>query len=135
MNTLQQLVERHQADIRPADADSVRALEHKLSFALSGEYQSYLSRFGVIAFGAYETYGLGVPDNTHLNVANAYADLSRDPSYPASTLPLMDVGDGRYYLYDNSSKKIVLWATPNGGVVETLDEDLEAFLAAKIFSE
>jgi len=135
MNTLQQLVQRHQANVRPADADSIRALEQKLSFPLSGEYQSYLSQFGVVAFGAYETYGLGVPDKSYLNVSNAYADLSRDPSYPANTVPLMDVGDGRYYLYDNKSQKIVLWATPNGGVVETLDEGLEAFLAAKIFSE
>ena len=88
----------------------------------------------MVAFGAYETYGFGVPDNNYLNVTNAYADLGRDPSYPANSAPLMYVGDGQYYLYDNKSRKIVLWATPNGGVVETLDEALDTFLAAKIFA-
>ncbi|EEF27714.1 conserved hypothetical protein [Ricinus communis] len=135
MTTLQQLVERHHANTRPADADSIRTLEQKLSFPLSSEYQSYLAQFGVIAFGAYETYGLGVPDNSFLNVANAYADLSRDPGYPANSVPLMDIGDGHYYLYDNKSQKIVVWASPNGGIVETLDEGLDAFLKTKIFGE
>jgi hypothetical protein len=135
MHNIKQLVERHQANTRPADAASIQALEQKLPFLLSSEYKSFLLHFGVIVFGAYETYGLGVPEDHYLNVRNAYADLSRDSSYPANSVPLMEVGDGQYYLYDNKAQQIVLWATPNGGVVRVLDEGLEEFLVMKIFSE
>jgi SMI1-KNR4 cell-wall len=135
MHNIKQLVERHQANTRPADPASIQALEQKLPFPLSSEYKLFLSHFGVIVFGAYETYGLGVPEDHYLNVLNAYADLSRDSSYPANSVPLMEVGDGQYYLYDNKAQQIVLWATPNGGVVRVLDEGLEEFLVMKIFSE
>ncbi|ANB75681.1 hypothetical protein AYM40_25435 [Paraburkholderia phytofirmans OLGA172] len=135
MQIVKQLVERHQANTRPADQASIQALEQKLPFPLSSEYQSFLSDFGVIVFGAYETYGLGVPEDHYLNVLNAYADLSRDSSYPANAVPLLEVGDGQYYLYDNKAQRIVLWAMPNGGIVRVLDEGLEAFLSQKIFGE
>jgi hypothetical protein len=135
MHNVKQLVERHQANTRPADPASIHALEQMLRFPLSSEYKSFLSHFGVIVFGAYETYGLGVPEDHYLNVLNAYADLSRDSSYPENSVPLMEVGDGQYYLYDNKAQRIVLWATPHGGVVRVLDEGLEEFLGKKIFSE
>ncbi|MFM0362172.1 SMI1/KNR4 family protein [Paraburkholderia sediminicola] len=135
MQNVKQLVERHQANTRPADPASIQALQLKLPFPLSSEYKSFLSDFGVIVFGAYETYGLGVPADHYLNVLNAYTDLSRDASYPANALPLLEVGDGQYYLYDNEAQRIVLWATPNGGVVRVLDEGLDAFLSQKIFGE
>jgi len=135
MQNLEQLVKSHQANILPADSASIHSLEQKLSFSLSSEYKSFLSTFGVIVFGAYETYGLGVPKDYYLDVLNAYGDLSRDPSYPENSLPLMEIGDGQYYLYDNKTQQVLLWATPNGGVVRVLDEGLEEFLTKKIFGE
>jgi len=135
MKTLQQLVDRHQANTRPADATSIQSLEHRLGFALSDEYQQYLSLFGVIVFDAYETYGLGVPDDYFLNVFAAFSDLSRDPNYPENAVPLLDIGDGQYYLYDNQSRKVLVWATPNGGIVRVVGEGLETFLIKHVFAE
>jgi len=135
MKALEQLVERHEANTRPVDASSIQSLQHKLGFALSDEYQCYLSTFGVIVFGAYETYGLGVPDDYFLNVFAAFSDLSRDPNYPKNAVPLLDIGDGQYYLYDNQSHKVLVWATPNGGVVRVVEEGLEAFLIKHVFTE
>jgi hypothetical protein len=132
MKTLEHLVLEHQAITRPADPASIDALQANLGFPLSRDYREYLTRFGVIAHGAYETYGLGVPDDYFLHVLNAYKDLSSDASYPATAVPLLELGDGQYYLYDNSSQHVVLWATPNGGVIRTLD-DLETFLLKHIF--
>lgn len=133
MQKLVQLVARTHARTRPADAASIAALEQRLGFALSSDYRDYLATFGVIVHDANEVYGLGVPDDYYLNVLNAYADLSRDPSWPANAVPLMDVGDGQYYLYDNKVQRILLWATPNGGVVKTIDESLEPFLIDHLF--
>lgn len=133
MKMLETLVNKHQADIRPASLASIKELQEKIGFSISKEYQSFLLKFGVIVFGAYETYGLGVPDNYYLNVANILEDLSKDPNYPENSLPVLEVGDGHYYLYDNKKQRILLWATPNGGTIKTFDESLESFLINHIF--
>lgn len=133
MNKLKTLVDRHQATTRPAHVADIRHLGERLGFALTEEYVEYLSEFGIIVHGAVETYGLGVPEDYYLNVANMYADLSRDPTYPHLAVPLLDVGDGQYYLYDNGTGRVLLWATPNGGLVRTLSEGLEAFLIKHLF--
>ncbi|WZB76476.1 SMI1/KNR4 family protein [Achromobacter insuavis] len=114
MNQLTALVERNHAIIRPARDEDIQQLGESLGFALADEYVDYLSEFGVIVFGATETYGLGVPQDYYLNVRNMYADLSRDATYPRLAVPLVDAGDGRYYLYDNGSRQVLLWATPKG---------------------
>lgn len=135
MQTLEQLVTQHQARIRPADTSSIDRLEQQLGFPLAAEYRAFLSTFGIIVHGAYEIYGLGVPDDYYLNVHNAYTDLSQDPTYPNHAVPLMDTGDGHYYLYDNQACHILLWATPNGGVMQTLDEGLDTFIAKRVFGD
>lgn len=133
MEQLKVLVEQHGAKTRPASTDSIAALEAKLGFGLAPEYKDFLGTFGVIVYGGAETYGLGVPDSYYLNVGNMHTDLSRDPTYPHNTVPVLDAGDGRYYLYDNKAGKMILWATPNGGIVQVLAEALEAFLIRQIF--
>ena len=135
MKKLKDLVDRYQANTRPADSASITALQEQLGLALSAEYTSFLSTFGVIVFEAYETYGLGVPNDYYLHVLNSFTDLSRDPSYPKNAVPLIETGDGQYYLYDNKAQKVLLWSTPNGGVIRVLDVDLDQFLISHIFAE
>jgi len=134
MKKLEQLVDLHQANTRPVDNASIQNLEQKLGFALSDEYKRYLSTFGVIVFDAYETYGLGVPDDYYLNVIAAFSDLGRDPTYPKNTVPLLEIGDGQYCLYDNQARKVLVWATPNGGIVRVLEDGLEDFLIKHVFA-
>ena len=134
MKKLEQLVDLHQANTRPVDNASIQNLEQKLGFALSDEYKRYLSTFGVIVFDAYDTYGLGVPDDYYLNVIAAFSDLGRDPTYPKNTVPLLEIGDGQYYLYDNQARKVLVWATPNGGIVRVLEDGLEDFLIKHVFA-
>ena len=134
MKKLEQLVDLHQANTRPVDNASIQNLEQKLGFALSDEYKRYLSTFGVIVFDAYETYGLGVPDDYYLNAIAAFSDLGRDPTYPKNTVPLLEIGDGQYYLYDNQARKVLVWATPNGGIVRVLEDGLEDFLIKHVFA-
>ena len=133
MKNLNILVKHHQATTRPASESSIQELEKNLGFHLADEYKDFLSAFGVIVYGAHETYGLGVPNDYYLNINNIYADLSQDPTYPKTAVPLLELGDGQYYLYDNSSAHILLWATPNGGVVKQLDSGLESFVIQYVF--
>jgi len=133
MNELEIMVKSHKVVTRPADAESVGALQNALGFPLSNEYKEFLSRFGIIVYGAYETYGLGVPNDYYLNVLNAYKDLSCDPTYPANTVPLLDEGDGKYYLYNNKENNIILWGTPNLGIINKIKFNLYDFLIKKMF--
>ncbi len=133
MNQLNNLTKRFGAKTRPATTDAIRTLEEKLGFALAPDYIDFLSCFGVIVHGSTETYGLGVPETYYLHVLKSYEDLSRDPKYPPQNVPLIDIGDGHYYLYDNAKQHAVLWATPNGGVVKTIDGDLESVLCYAVF--
>lgn len=135
MKQLKAAVLSHCADIRPASASDIEELKNSLGFSLSNEYLEYLTEFGVIAYEAYETYGLGIPKNSFLHVFNAYQDLSKDKTYPSKSVPILELGDGHYFLYDNLNCKVILWATPNGGVVRELGENLEYFLLKKIFND
>lgn len=134
MNELAEMVKSKGALTRPAKQNLIDALQNELGFALSSEYLEYLRDFGVISYGAHETFGLGVPESSHLHVLTVYGDLSGDDSYPKGSVPLLEVGDGRYYLYNNETGKVVLWATPNGGVVKEIGPNLQSFFIDYIFS-
>lgn len=135
MDDLLKVIKESDAIIRPANQEDIENLKKELGFNLSGEYEKYLSTCGVIIYESWETYGLGVNDNSYLNVFNAYKDLSSDSEYPDDAVPLVEIGDGSYYLYDNASEMVLLWSTPNGGVVRTLHENLESFFIKFIFNQ
>lgn len=135
MDNLLKIVTENDVIIRPVGSEEIERLKKELGFNLSSEYEAYLKNFGIIIFEAWETYGLGVKDDSYLNVLNIYQDLSSDEEYPNNTLPLMEIGDGSYYLYDNANEMVLLWSTPNGGVIRTLDENLEEFFIKYVFNQ
>ncbi len=135
MKKLMELVVSKGAKIQPASSKDVNSLEENLGFVLSDEYKDFLSTFGIIVYKSNEVYGLGVPDDYYLNVKNKYDDLRQDAAYPKGAVPLLEVGDGQYYLYDNKTYTILLWATPHGGIVRTIGEGLEDFLIRILFGK
>lgn len=120
---------------RPASTGSIALAEQKLGLGFDAEYKEFLLRFGVIICGSNEIYGLGVPDDYYLNVVCAYETLCQDASYPLAAVPLIDDGDGHYYLYDTLEHDIVLWAMPNGGIVRRIRQKLGDFVLKYLFSE
>jgi len=122
-----------QATTRPVAPEVIAQAEQQLGLDFGPTYREYLHRFGVIVHGSTEVYGLGVPDDYYLNMLATYNDLAQDASYPLGALPLLDEGDGHYHLYDTTTNDIVLWATPNGGIVRRVSESLDAFLLNRIF--
>ncbi|GHT80789.1 hypothetical protein AGMMS49960_02990 [Betaproteobacteria bacterium] len=133
MQKLTQSVAKYQAKTSPVPESEINNAEEKIGFPFSEEYRRFLSTFGRISFLSHETYGLGVPDDYYLNIRHEFQDLSQDAHYPANAVPVLELGDGHYYLYDNIGKRVLLWASPNGGVVKELHESLEDFLIQKIF--
>ena len=132
MKKLAQQVAAQGADIRPAKEDEITTAEQALQMQFSPEYKAYLSEFGLIALGATEINGLGVPVTSHLNILSAIQPLRDGKDYPEHAVPLCDIGDGYYYLYDNQQRKILTWSMISG-VVETSNESLEGFLLRTVF--
>ncbi|MFL9925040.1 SMI1/KNR4 family protein [Herbaspirillum lusitanum] len=133
MKQLQALVARSGADTRKVDPAEIQTLEQKLGFALSADYKNFLSEFGQIEYGHHEMYGLGMAEDYFLHVFKEYKELVKDHTYPAGAVPLLEIGDGHYYLYLNRSGEVIQWATPNGGVVRVMDTALEPFLCKVLF--
>lgn len=132
MNNLLALVEDHQADTIPATEEQIAHAESELGLTFTQEYRSYLRQFGVISFGPNEIYGLGVKETSFLNIISALTDFRSIENFPLSLIPISDIGDGHYYMYDNSTQDIVVVSLPGVGIKQ-VSSNLESFLAELIF--
>lgn len=132
MNKLLKLIEENQAIIRPATEEQIAQAESELGLTFTTEYRAYLQSIGVISFGSIETYGLGVSDTSHLNIINALHYFKAFKNFSSSLIPVADIGDGHYYMYDNSDQKILTIALPDLGT-KTIADDLEQFLCELVF--
>lgn len=133
MNKLLKVIGDNQADTRRATKEQIAQAELDLGLTFTQEYYSYLLNIGVISFGPVETYGLGVPDNSFLNIVNALCDLRAINNFPLSMIPIADIGDGHYYMYDNRTQNIVIVSLPDVGI-KIICSDLENFLIGLIFN-
>ncbi|MBN6071294.1 SMI1/KNR4 family protein [Aggregatibacter actinomycetemcomitans] len=119
--------------IRPVDESTIEQAERDLNIHFSDEYKDYLGSFGVISLESTEIYGLGVKPTSYLSLYKALPEMREENNFPVSAVPLADIGDGHIYLYDNASKEILVWASPNGGIVKKLTVNLEDFLISLLF--
>mgnify|MGYP000172672729 FL=1 len=133
MNKLLKLIADTQADTLPATEEQITQAELDLGLTFTKEYRSYLLNIGVMSFGPVETYGLGVPETSFLNIKNALGELRAINNFPLSMIPIADIGDGHYYMYDNSTQNIVIISLPGVGI-KIICSDLETFLIDLIFS-
>ncbi len=133
MNKLLKLIADTQADTLPATEEQITQAELDLGLTFTKEYRSYLLNIGVMSFGPVETYGLGVPETSFLNIKTALGELRAINNFPLSMIPIADIGDGHYYMYDNSTQNIVIISLPGVGI-KIICSDLETFLIDLIFS-
>lgn len=82
MNKLLKLIADTQADTLPATEEQITQAELDLGLTFTKEYRSYLLNIGVMSFGPVETYGLGVPETSFLNILNALGELRSDQQLP-----------------------------------------------------
>ncbi|WIH23104.1 SMI1/KNR4 family protein [Photobacterium damselae] len=132
MNKLLELIAENEADTMPATEEQIDKAELELGLTFSTEYRTYLQYIGVISFKTVETYGLGVPETSFLNIVNALHDFKAFKNFPSSLIPLADIGDGHYYMYDNSSQKVLTIALPDLGT-KIITAGLEQFLCELVF--
>lgn len=117
------------AIIRPASEIDIQNAENLLNINFSNEYRNYLTTFGIISLESTETFGLGIPNSSYLNIIEQISDFKKlGDKTPPYFIPLSDFGDGYYYFYDNSQQRVIIWSSPNGGIVKVIDKNLEDFL-------
>lgn len=132
MKQLKTFIEQHDVTTRPVDAATINAAEQALQITFTPEYKAWLENVGILSYEATEVFGLGVKESAWLSILRSTVELRQlHPTFPASAVPLMDAEDGHYYLYDNTTGKIVRWS-PLSGVLETLSVSLETFVLKQI---
>ncbi|ATZ66798.1 SMI1/KNR4 family protein [Acinetobacter haemolyticus] len=126
MNTLKEFVTSNAVDTVDVSYEQIRDAEKILSFNFDTAYLTYLEICGQLEYEYLEFYGLGVPLSSHINVVRAYQELSTKNTYPKSTIPILDLGDGHYALYNIEDKKVIEWCAD--GIVTVLADNLESYM-------
>ncbi|MDO5651808.1 MAG: SMI1/KNR4 family protein [Moraxella sp.] len=133
MQLLSERLKSVNALTKPATKEQIEYAQKALNITFSKEYQNFLEEFGVISYESNEIFGLGIDNHSYLNLLQITPDLKNYANYPSQAVPLYDIGDGHYYLYDNLNQKILKFALPNAGVYEYIDTQLEQFLLDLLF--
>ena len=134
MEKLIEKLKQTSALTRCVNNETIEQAEKELGITFSDEYSDYLASFGVISFESTEIYGLGIKNTSYLSLYKTLPEFRKEANFPPFAVPLSDIGDGHFYLYDNQTHAILIWASPNGGVVKTIELSLEDFLIKLLFN-
>jgi hypothetical protein len=90
-----------------ASADEILLAERVLDVQLSGGYRKFLERFGWLAIGPDEIYGLGKDVPRHLSLADITLSewTEMRPRLRRSLIPVLNDGGGNLYCIDTSAGK------------------------------
>lgn len=128
MNDLKQFLDQHKAIYKPVNGEHIIQAETELSIEFSNDYKQYLQQIGLFSYESIETYGLGLSKDSYLNIIKSTEEFRQESGFENSFVPLCEIGDGHYYIYDNNEANIKVWTSPNGGVSKKVGDDLEEFL-------
>lgn len=80
--------------------DVISNLEDKLGFKFDADYIEYLKKFGLISFESMEVFGIGVKENSHLNVLRNTLDVkNEEKNFPDNSVVLEYIGEANYVIY------------------------------------
>ncbi|MFW2566115.1 SMI1/KNR4 family protein [Aliarcobacter butzleri] len=79
---------------------SISDVEDKLGFKFDSDYLEYLKRFGLICFDSMEVFGIGVKENSHLNVLKNTLEIRKEEkNFPDNSVLLEYIGESNYVIY------------------------------------
>ena len=126
MNILKEFMVSNSIDVIVVSDEQIQAAEKNLPFKFDSEYLDYIKTCGQLEYEYLEFYGLGVSATSHVNVERAYTELSVSKTYPDNSIPVLDLGDGHYALYNVATKEVLEWCFD--GIVGVLAKGLESYL-------
>lgn len=135
MDKLLEKLNEASAFIKPATESQIKEAEKILNLQFSSEYTLFLSLIGSISYDGEEIYGLGTPVDYYLNLLNIVPYLREiNKNLPLHIVPINNIGDGCYYVYDNNSKDIYIWTISDDELLEKVDSTLENILMKILFN-
>lgn len=97
-----------------ATIEEIGAAERKLGLKLSGGYRRFLERFGWLAAGPIEIYGVGAGVPKHMSLVEIALSERTEmrPRLQPNLVPVMNDGGGNLYCIDTTSGTepvVVFW--------------------------
>ena len=102
MNKVQDYISKHKNDFILKENQSKETIlnaESKLGFKFDKDYSEYLKKFGLVSFKSIEIFGLGVKENSHLNVVKNTLELKEEEKFPNDSVVLEYIGEANYIIY------------------------------------
>jgi hypothetical protein len=119
--------------IGPVSETDIKDAERKLNVKFGSVYKTLVKLYGCISYKNYEFYGLGVDENSYLNVVSITQELRKNFDLPEDLIPILDYGDGCFIVTD-SKNKIYAYVLKHNSDLKLIDEDMNKYLE-KLFIE
>lgn len=105
--------------------DLISNAEDKLGFKFDTDYKEYLKKFGLISFQSMEVFGIGVKENSHLNVLRNTLDVKNEArNFPDNSVVLEYIGEVNYLIY-TMNKGVYQYSTNSLSLIK---DNLEEYL-------
>ena len=118
--------------IGPQDPKVVHQAEETLEVSFGEELREYLSTLGAISYKGIELTGLGVKDNSHLNIVYR-TKLVRDQwAIPKEFVVIEDLGDGLFELCNMNDK---VYFVAEGGEIKDDQMSLQEYIIQRLLNE
>jgi hypothetical protein len=102
----------------------VKEAEKKLGFNFPTEIRSFIKEYGSISIGNIEIFGLGVKENSHLNIVNRSKEILSKDYLQEGYLVIEDLGDGHYAIYNKSG----VYKYAENKIIDKIESSLEEYL-------
>lgn len=135
MQKVKNIIEKNIASFfikKNIDKIDVESAEKNLMMKFDDYYIDYLLSFGCITYESMETYGLGIKENSYLNVVNATKELiSQYSSFPKNSVVFEFIGENNFVIY-TMNNGVFQWS-PNK--TNLISKSLEEYLLLRINEE
>lgn len=102
---LEELIIASDADIAgPVSVHKINRYEKQLNLKFGPAYKKYISKFGCVASGANEIYGLCGDNKSIPSAIHSTRSARRDPQFPRNLWVIADDGSGRKYCADSEDQ-------------------------------
>lgn len=111
----------------------IERAEKLLGVEMCNEYKKFLKNFGVISGESVEIFGLGVREDSYLNVIRRTLDLRGEDGFPSDCVVIQDLDDGHFVLCSPSCC-LYEWRSPNFDkkIIPILNESFEDYLLSQV---
>ncbi len=121
----------------PASEELIQRAEEFLGLHFPPDYRKFLSRFGTLAYGPLEFYGITRDNNfVSSSVPNAiwYTGVLRQRDLPPALVILYDNNGDEYYCLDTASPRgrVIVWDAIDRSVIGVKAESASDFILQEV---